>query len=85
MSNVTVALVPEMPLRVRPDLFRNVTTDASGAFQMKTITPGNYKVFVWEDVENGAWLNEEFLRPFENQGTPVRIDEGSKATVTVTP
>jgi hypothetical protein len=81
IGNATVALVPEAPRRRRADLYRTISTDVSGRFQMQGLTPGDYKVFAWDDVEEGAWLDPEFLRAYENRGTRVRIDEARDAAV----
>jgi len=79
-----VVLVPEMALRtMRRDLFKNIAADASGRFSFKTITPGNYKLFAWEDVETSAWLNAEFLREFEMRGMSVQIGEGGRIQLNV--
>jgi hypothetical protein len=31
-------------------------------------------------VEEGAWQDPQFLRLFENLGSPLRIEEGKQAT-----
>jgi hypothetical protein len=79
-TNVVVALVPEASLRKRLDLYKNAFTDAGGRFRFENIAPGNYKLFVWSDVESGAWENAEFLSRYEETGKPVRIQEGDKQT-----
>ena len=83
LPNTMTVLVPEPDLRVRADLYRNVVTTASGEFKLQGLTPGNYMLFAWQEVENGAWLNSEFLREFENRGVPVVITEGSSQRVEV--
>ena len=44
---------------------------------------GQYKLFAWEEVENTAWLNADFMRGSEERGTPVQIKEGETVTVTL--
>jgi hypothetical protein len=81
VSNVPVALVPDIPEAARPhrtDLFKSTITDAAGRFRLQGIAPGRYKLFSWEDAENGAWLSPEFLRSYEEMGRPVQVVEGSK-------
>lgn len=78
-ADLSVVLVPN--LRNRTDLYRTATTDASGQFHFDRIPPGDYKLFAWEDVQDGAWFDADFLRENENQGTPVRIVEGKTETV----
>jgi protocatechuate 3,4-dioxygenase beta subunit len=77
-SGATVVLVPDVKRRDRSELFLRTATDSSGHFSLKGISPGEYKLFAWEDVENGAYQDPEFLQPFENQGETVTIREGSR-------
>ena len=79
--NRTVVLVPDGAARRRSDAYRIATTDQSGRFQMQLIPPGDYSLFAWDDVEPGAWQDPEFLKLYEERGTRIHIDEGSKPTV----
>jgi hypothetical protein len=83
VPNITVVLVPADRAR-RPDLYRSVTTDVSGAFAFRNVAPGDYTVFAWDDVESGAWLNEAFLRSFEGRGRNLRVDDGQRQTLQLT-
>jgi hypothetical protein len=40
-------------------------------------------VFAWEDVENGAWENEEYLKDFENRAMHVTALPGTASNVSV--
>jgi protocatechuate 3,4-dioxygenase beta subunit len=83
VPNAVVALVPERDRRSNTQLFKNATTDRTGQFRIQAITPGNYKLFAWQDVENGAWQNAEFLSMYEERGTPLEIAEGETKTVSL--
>ena len=72
-----MVLVPDPKRRDRPELFQRTSSDTSGHFSLKGISPGEYKLFAWEDVESDAYQDPEFLQPFENQGESVTIREGS--------
>lgn len=80
-ADVPVVLVPDV--RRRTELYRTTTTDGAGLFHMDHVPPGDYKVFSWEEVEDGAWYDPEFLRAVENRGTRIRIVEGRTETVRV--
>ena len=80
---VTVALVPDGSQVKRIDMYRNATSDASGKVHWDGLIPGDYKIFAWEDIENGAWADPEFMRNFDGRGTSVHIDERGRATVNV--
>ena len=50
-------------------------TNSTGSSYFKTfrgIAPGEYKIFSWEEVEDGAWEDPDFLKLFEQKGVPVR-------------
>lgn len=48
---------------------------------MKNLEPGEYKLFAWEDVEYGAYTDPDFLRPFEDRGQSISVQEGSHENV----
>lgn len=83
VPNVKVALVPDFIYRKRNEFYRNVTTNSSGSFNLQGIPPGDYKIFAWEDIADGAWQDPEVLRDFETRGKVVRINEGAQAAVEV--
>jgi hypothetical protein len=82
--NVKVALVPDFPNRNRIDLYRSATTDGSGKFRMQAIPPGDYKIYAWEDIVDGAWQDQEVLRAYDSRGRAIRIEDGRAATVEIT-
>ena len=45
---------------------------------MRGIPPGEYKLFSWEEVELGAWEDPEFLKPFEEKGGKIALQEGDQ-------
>jgi hypothetical protein len=73
-TGAAVALVPEQRSLWR--LYKENTTDQYGRYHIKGIAPGEYKLFAWEDVENGAYEDPEFLKGFEALGETVTVHEG---------
>jgi len=59
------------------------TVDEQGAFHMDSLTPGEYRVYAFEDLAQGAWFDPDFLKPYAERGTPVELQAGSKMEVTV--
>ena len=82
VSGVQAVLIPDR-LRNRSDLFKTATSGANGRFTMRGITPGDYKLFAWEDIEPFSYFDSDVLRPFEALGKTVHIQENSKETVEV--
>jgi len=54
-----------------------------GAFELKAMTPGQYRIYAFEDLEYGAWFDPDFLKPYMERGTPIELKPGDKAEVTV--
>jgi hypothetical protein len=73
-----VTLVPESDRRKEERLYKSTTTDQNGQVSLRGIAPGDYKLFAWEAIEEGAYQDPEFLRPYEERGKPVHVDEGSR-------
>jgi protocatechuate 3,4-dioxygenase beta subunit len=77
----TVVLVPEA--KERTDLYRNVISDQEGHFRFKSLRPGEYRLFAWEDVSSFAWMDPDFMREIERKGQTVTVEEGRPQTVQV--
>ena len=75
-TGVVVVLIPDN--RDRMDLYKTATSDQSGHFIIRGIAPGDYKLFAWEDIENNAYFDPDFMRRSESSGKPVRVTESSK-------
>lgn len=72
---VWVVLVPGSKYRTRHDLYRTERTDQHGVFKIKQVAPGDYALYSWDEVEDGAWEDPDFMKPFEEKGL------GEKVTV----
>jgi beta-lactamase regulating signal transducer with metallopeptidase domain len=81
-ANSIVVLVPAT--RSRTDLYRALATGGDGRFRMQGIPPGDYKLFAWDYVENGAWFDAAFMRTHESAGKAVRIAEGNNPEISLT-
>jgi hypothetical protein len=83
-AGVWVVLVPDPNHRSRSDLYHAQTTDQYGHFDFRGLPPGEYKLFSWEEVEDGAWQDPEFLKPVENKGEKIDLHESDQKTVNLT-
>jgi protocatechuate 3,4-dioxygenase beta subunit len=50
------------------------TADDNGMLSFKGLKPGDYQLLAWEDVETGAPLDPDFVKPFETQAKSVKLD-----------
>ena len=81
ISRARVVLVPaEEERRARPDSFKTAFTDTSGHYTLRALAPGYYKLFAWENLDDSAYQDPEWLRAYENAGVAVRLDEGARLT-----
>ena len=78
-----VVLVPLPSRRVNRGLYKSATTDNQGRFSLSGIRPGEYKLFAWETVPDGAWLNVEFLANYEGQGRLINVVSTATQKVTL--
>jgi len=64
-----------------PWFYRSTHADKGGYFVIDGIAPGNYKLFAWDHVSEGAWLDPEFLKPMQEKGTDITLAEDDNKTV----
>ena len=81
---VWVALVPDAMHRNRPQLYKSTQADQHGQFFLRGIAPGDYTLLSWDEVENGAWEDPDFLKPFAEKGEKVTVAEGESKSVNLT-
>ena len=75
VGGATVVLIPKSEKRRSiVQFYKTATTDQKGLFTIKSVDPGDYKAYAWEDVEIQAWMDPEFVKPVESKGTAVTVD-----------
>ena len=58
--------------------------DQSGAFVVKEpVRPGEYTLYAFEGVPDGAWTDAEFIKEMEGKGVRIEVAEGDAKTVEV--
>jgi len=81
-----VALVPQSQLESRidrGDTYHVERSNSSGVFQFRNIIPGEYLMFAWTDMPQGAVMDPWFLEPYSGKGLPVRVESGDRSRVDV--
>jgi hypothetical protein len=81
-AGIQVVLIPDLH-RERTDLYKTSMSAANGRFTMRGITPGDYKLFGWEALEQFAYFDSDVVQKFESQAKPVHVTESGKLTVEV--
>jgi beta-lactamase regulating signal transducer with metallopeptidase domain/protocatechuate 3,4-dioxygenase beta subunit len=80
----TVTLVPATPSPGHDHLYPIARVDETGRFRIPSVVPGTYRLYAWEQFENTAHWNLEFMRLFESRGERVTISEGGTEQRTLT-
>lgn len=83
VGGATVVLVPEGDRRGRPVFYASGVTDSAGKFTLKGVVPGDYRAYAFERIEQGAYLDADFMKPFESAGERVTLRESGTETVTL--
>ena len=80
----TIVLLPKEKERLPIFAFyHQQTTDQYGRFTFKNVAPGQYKVYAWEDVEPGAWLDPDFMKLLEAKGESITVAESDQTQVQI--
>jgi hypothetical protein len=77
VKGIPTVLIPDRN-RDRRDVYKIVQTDQNGHFNMVGVTPGDYKLFAWEDIEPFSYFDPDVLKQFEDQGKSIHISESAK-------
>ncbi|HLI33692.1 MAG TPA: carboxypeptidase-like regulatory domain-containing protein, partial [Terriglobia bacterium] len=81
-NNAQVVLLPEGGKVAKDsDLTKETTTDQYGVFVIRGIRPGTYRVMAFEQIEEDAWTDPNFISRLKDQGTEVEVDDGTACNV----
>jgi hypothetical protein len=89
-AGAPVVLIPDPPHRGVVEQYKSTSTDQNGKFSMTGLTPGDYKVFSWDSVDESEeeygndWFDPEWLKPYETKGESVHLEESDKKSVNLT-
>ena len=75
ISGAQIVLVPDGDLRTRMDFYKTTTTDQRGHFHVDGVPPGAYQLYAWGDIEPGAYMDPEFLRPYQSRARQLTIED----------
>lgn len=81
IAGATVVLAPSPNLWYRRDLFQEATTDQNGSYRIRSVPPGDYVVFAWNDIEQGMWFDAEYMKSVDGSGQAVTVRRNAAETV----
>jgi hypothetical protein len=82
-ARARVTLSPQGDRAARSDLYASAFTDENGAFRLNDIAPGEYQVFAWEDIPEGAPQDPEFRKTFEQRAVALKLAPNGRPKVTL--
>ena len=77
-KNATVVAVPEEKYRNQSERFASGATDQYGHFTVRTLPPGSYTFYAWQDVDENVYSDPDFLKTQESNGKAIKIEENSR-------
>jgi hypothetical protein len=80
-AGATVVLVPEGARSESERYYATASADPSGRFTLKNVTPGEYRLYAFDSVESGAYMDPDWRKPFEGKGERVSIRENGRESV----
>jgi hypothetical protein len=80
VSGATVVLAPDSG---RYSLFKEMRTGDNGSYSFKAVTPGDYKILAWTDIETGVYQDPEFLKRYESKAERLSLKESDRKTLSL--
>jgi hypothetical protein len=80
VTGVQAVLIPDAQ-RDRRELYKTAITDQNGKVSLRGVTPGDYRLFAWEDIEPYSYFDPEVLKQYEQQGKLVHVKESAAEQV----
>jgi hypothetical protein len=84
LADAIVVAVPEARWRGQSSRYRATVSDQNGRFTLRGLPPGDYSLYAWESLDGEAYLNPEFLKACEGQGTALHVGEGDHRSLRLT-
>jgi hypothetical protein len=76
VAGAVVALIPKDGTQAT-----GRTADENGIISFKGLKPGGYNLIAWEDLEQGAYMDPDFVKPFESKAKIVKLDASAHEAV----
>jgi protocatechuate 3,4-dioxygenase beta subunit len=83
VGSATVVLIPDGDRREHQRYYKMSNTDQNGQFSLKGLIPGEYRVYAFDELEAGAYMDPDFMRPFESRGERVSLKENGRENLQV--
>lgn len=81
VAGVWVVAVPEENKRSLRHLYKAVTTDQYGHYDLRGLAPEKYLIFAWDGVEREEWEDPEFLKTNETKAAALEVSDSDTKSV----
>ena len=81
VADAVVIAAPEGDHRGRLELYAKGVTDQQGRFVLAGLTPGDYAIFAFESLEEGAYYDAAFLKPYEGHSENIHLDQHGRKSL----
>ena len=80
-TSALVVLVPQGDRQQFQQYYRTTSTDQNGQYTLKGIVPGEYRLYAFDGLEAGAFMDPDVMKPFESKGERVSVKENGHESV----
>lgn len=84
VEGATAVLIPPKEARQNHARYYTGKSDASGHFKIQGVAPGNYSLFSWQNMPDGAYFNDRFVSRNEDAGRRVSVVQASATAADIT-
>ena len=77
-ARAVVLLAPDGRFANVMSFYENRVSDESGHFTFKSVTPGRYKIYAFDRMEQGEFENPDFLKPYAASGEAFDVGDGAR-------
>jgi hypothetical protein len=83
VANARVVLIPSADQRNVSTAYKIAVSNEKGSFSLRGIPPGEYDLLGWENVTDGAWMNDDLIKSLGDRALKVRASQGGHQTLDV--
>ncbi|MGI8990852.1 MAG: carboxypeptidase-like regulatory domain-containing protein [Bryobacteraceae bacterium] len=82
--NTPILLLPTGKYGHVLSFFRVTNSDEKSHFEMKGVTPGNYMLYAFEEMDRNSIQDPELLKPYKKVGVPLQLKAGANTSQKLT-
>jgi protocatechuate 3,4-dioxygenase beta subunit len=80
-TSAIVILIPEGARREDPQYYRSAGTDQNGQYTLRGIPPGEYRLYAFDGIDPGMYMDPEFMKQFDRSGERVSARQSQQETI----